>query len=257
VRRILDRLRPVTDDRDVILIGGQAVAVWTEFFKGAGAPPVTSWDIDFEGSATAAKKAAALLDAKTIITPRPTEATPIIGEVHFVDSDGIERELDFVRAPRGLDPDDVRDSAVRWLIPDPANDREIPVWVMHPERCMESKIYNTVELEDRTGPLAMNQLRASVICARAWSMFLLDSAVDEKELEGRVKAVRALNERIAERCVKDQAFRKVYVDHEVDPFEAVVADDRLGKMFVRRRYPQLSKVVAKQRALDQQRWRRT
>lgn len=204
VRRILARLESLAEGQQIVLVGGQAVAVWAELFKERGLELalVTSKDIDFEGSSTAARRAGELLQADRIQIPRFGEATPNTGVVYFADSDGVEREMDFISEPKGLAAEDVQDSAIRWLIRDPENGTEIPVWVMHPERCMESRIHNTIEL-DRTDDAAMEQLEVSIVCAREWSRHLLKT--DEQPERERVRAVLALNERIAKKCLTDQS----------------------------------------------------
>ena len=57
---------------------------------------VASKDIDFEGSADAARIAATLLDAKLMI-PSPTEPSPITGVVTFTDADGFDPDADLLR----------------------------------------------------------------------------------------------------------------------------------------------------------------
>lgn len=161
--------------------------------------------------------------------------------------------MDFISEPKGLAAEDVQDSAIRWLIRDPENGTEIPVWVMHPERCMESRIHNTIEL-DRTDDAAMEQLEVSIVCAREWSRHLLKT--DEQPERERVRAVLALNERIAKKCLTDQSFRLVHFRYGVDPFDAVLLDDELPRQFVDRRYPQLRDQLIRQRARDRERWGR-
>lgn len=98
---------------------------------------------------------------------------------------------------------------------------------------MESRIYNAAILR-KTDELALSQLRASVASARAWARFLLD----EKPRANR-RDVLNLNERIFRKCTRDMHFRMVYADYGIDAFEAVLVDERLGKEFVGRRYPQM------------------
>ena len=222
------------------------MAFWAAFFKlkprSAEKEIFTSKDIDFEGAARTARMAGELLDGEVRI-PTIDEHTPNTGIVLFEDSDGETREIDFLIAPYGLDGRDVRDSAVRLSVSNPRGP-DLPVWIMHPERCMESRVYNVVDLR-QAGRIAMDQLRRSVVCAKEFSRFLLtDRSVPEAE---RVRAVLRLNERIYRKCLKDRAFRQVVFDHDVDPFDAVLVDDRLPERFREKRYPQMVEQIADRR----------
>jgi hypothetical protein len=236
-QRVLAALEPLIKERNVVLVGGQAVAFWAAYLSGPRLKltVVATSDIDFEGARTAAQRAGKLLEADVKI-PRRGDRTPITGSVTFVDSDGHKRELDFIEAPRGLNARDVRDTALRVTTVDPASGREIPFWVMHPERSMESRVYNVVELR-RTGSISLDQLNVSIDSAREWSRVLLgDSSLPARE---RRRAVLRLNERIFRKCRSDRSFRAVYRRHQVDPFEAVLVDERLPKEFHERRHPQM------------------
>jgi hypothetical protein len=113
------------------------------------------------------------------------------------------------------------------VVPDDAGG-EVEVLVMHPERCMESRIYNVVTL-GTTGPIAMTQLRRSIACAREWSRRLLgDESIGERK---RRPAVLNLNERIFRKCLRSHAFRRLALDHGIEPFEAVPSK-LLGKALV-------------------------
>ncbi len=239
VQRVLRVLEPLTIDRRVVLVGGQAVAFWMRFLARrceelALADPITSKDIDFEGSAKSVRVAAELLGGRMKLATMD-DNTPNTGLVLFEDSDGIEREIDFIDAPLGLNERDVRDTSVQLALDDEPS--AVTLWAMHPERCMESRVINTTQLH-KTGPLALRQLAVSITCAKLWSQFILDDASLPEEQ--RVKAVLKINERIFRRCIDDQRFRDVLLDHGTDPFDAVLVDDgRLPDRLRDERYPQM------------------
>lgn len=246
---ILARLSPLSEDGRIVLIGGQAVAWWTYFLKVAhGSDEIeifTSEDIDFEGAARSARVAADLIDGEVRL-PKTGEFTPSTGKVLFKDSGGIKRELDFLGSPLGLDPTDVRSSAVPMKIPDDSGG-ESTILVLHPERCMESRVHNVVGLRT-TGRIAMTQLTRSIGCARAWSHHLLgEESVSQIK---RTRAVLDLNERIFRKCIHSHVFRRLALDYEIEPFEAVLVDDRLPTKFRERRYPQMVEEIraARERA---------
>ena len=240
VRRILRLLEPLSATRSIVLVGGQAVAFWTRFFEEtsseiAAFAPLASKDIDFEGGARAVQRTADLLDAKMRLASMD-DHSPSTGIVLFVDADGIEREIDFIDQPLGLRARDIRDTAVRLVVLGDEGGQETHVWVMHPERCMESRIYNA-QILGKTDRLAMRQLEASIICAREWSRWMLDEESSQK----RVRAVLRINERIFRRCMGDMHFRGAEVGLGVDPFKSVLADHpALPAAFRVLRYPQMS-----------------
>lgn len=245
MERILGQLEPLVSERRVVLVGGQAVAFWAEYLSKPGLqlPVVATKDIDFEGARTIAERAGKLLGAKVQL-PRAGDRTPLTGVVTFVDSDGHERELDFIESPRGLSARDVRDTAVQVAVRNPAGGDDIRFWVMHPERSMESRVHNVVEL-GRTGPISMSQLQVSIDTAREWSREILgDDSVGPRVRE---RAVLDLNERIFRKCRSDQAFRAIYRRHGIDPFDAVLVDDRLPKLFREQRYPQMVAALREKR----------
>ena len=242
VQRVLRVLAPLSADKRIILIGGQAVAWWARHLKPKvpGLPignVLTSKDLDFEGSVTAAKRAAELLDAQLRI-PGLDDHTPETGVLVFEDVDGIRREVDFIDQPAGLRAQDVRDTAVLMELPATARRRAISFWVMHPERSMESRIYNFHRLPGRKTALGLDQLRMSVVCARLWTARILgDQSLPESE---RVRTALRLNERIFRRCMNDRSFRSVWLEHDVDPFDAVIQEHELLPVdFKERRLPQM------------------
>jgi hypothetical protein len=252
VQRILGLLEPLSADRSIVLVGGQAVAFWTRFLQEhsseiAALAPLTSKDIDFEGSARAVRRTADLLGARMRLASMD-DHTPNTGIVIFVDADGIEREIDFIDQPLGLRVRDIRDTAIRLIIPDNEAGHEIPVWVMHPERCMESRFYNA-QILHKTDGLAMRQLEVSIACAREWSRYLLD---DDSSPE-RTRAVLRINERIFRKCLRDMHFRAAELTLRIDPFEAVLVEHPvLPAQFRERRYPQMREQIEDRRGRDRE-----
>jgi hypothetical protein len=96
---------------------------------------------------------------------------------------------------------------------------------------MESRARNVAELPGHDTPVAVNQLRASVICAREFLREVLDA--------GKLRAVLDLNERIYRFRRYKPAAGKVLLDHQVDLFDAALCDPRLPEKFWTIRYPQM------------------
>jgi hypothetical protein len=95
---------------------------------------------------------------------------------------------------------------------------------MHPERCMESRVHNSV-LPNKQTELAWLQLRASVVCAHAFSELLLD-----ERGQAAVRDVLNLNERIFQFAQTERCMR-LALEHGIEVFDAVLDDERLPENF--------------------------
>jgi hypothetical protein len=243
VLRVLRVLAPVTADPSVVLVGGQAVDFWARFLgldtADSSAELLASKDIDFEGSAGAARAAADLLGGRSRI-PSFDHHTPITGVVFFDDSDGIERRIDFLVSPLGLDGGDVRDTAVNVEIGADAPRDSLG----DASGTCHGKPDRDVQILGIDDAHALAQLRTSIAIAREWSRFLLaDGSISEPD---RVRGVLRLNERIFRKCVRDVHFRQLFADRGIDPFDAVlVDDDRLPSAFRERRYSQMREQLSR------------
>lgn len=249
--RIIARLEEVVRDRRVVLIGGQAVAIWAAQLEVriAGAPvaeAVASQDIDLIGNAADLQRAAELLGGRVRLA-RLDDHTPLTGVALFLDSDGHERRLDVLESPYGMNSEDVRNTAIEVdLLVDA--DRQVRVWVMHPERCMESRVHNSA-LPNKQSDLARRQLRVSILCARAFSKLLLDERGD-----AAVRDVLNLNERIF-RFARGDRCSRLAIDTQIEVFDAVLDDERLPEGFRTLRLPQAQERIRTLR--QKQRERRT
>lgn len=140
--RILRELHELSEQHRIVVISGQAVALWyrelsrRHYLPGDQAESLTSKDIDFRRARQTVHRAAALLGG-TARLPSLVDHTPSTGLVLFVDGDGRTRQIDFVDAPYGLNARDVVETAQHILLRD--DHGEVPVVVIHPERLMEAE----------------------------------------------------------------------------------------------------------------------
>jgi hypothetical protein len=208
--------------------------------------PVVSRDIDFLGNAADLQRAGKLLGGRVRVAGWE-DHTPLAGAAMFLDSDGHKRRLDFLENVYGMNSDDIRSTAIEVDLL-PGEDRQVPVWVMHPERCMESRVHNSA-LPNKQTDLAWRQLRASILCARAFSQLLFD-----ERGETAVRDVLNLNERIFRFAQGDRCAR-LALDRGIEAFDAVLDDERLPEKFRTLRLPQMQERI---RALrERQRERRS
>ncbi|MBL8605588.1 MAG: hypothetical protein JNK72_26895 [Myxococcales bacterium] len=84
-----------------------------------------------------------------------------------------------------------------------------------------------------------------MVCARETLKDILDTpASDDFD---PVRAALDLNERIFNLCLRDRHGRVVHAQTGIDPFDAVLADPRLGDRFLTVRLPQVRSRLAAQR----------
>jgi hypothetical protein len=250
VRRIFARLESAVDpeDPEFVLIGGQAVAFWTDRLLDPERDPeaqhvTTSKDIDFVGGVAIVKHCAVLLGGTAQIAPIDNAVTPNSGTVVYQDSEGNPRTMDFLSMPAGLRMRDVLDTArLVEVPPGPDGEPAFQLWVIHPQRLLESRVAN-LSIPGKRTELALDQLRASVKCSREYAQAMLDSEeLGEKEA---IRAVLNYNERIFELAFNDGG---AAVELGIDVFDAVVLDARLPEKFFLCRLPQIRRDLEKRRS---------
>lgn len=253
VLALLARLGDVAEQ--VVLVGGQAVNVWSEFYVAQGRAdelipdaPFVSKDIDFCASRATVQVVAARLPTGRAKFANLDEATPQVGLVQFIDEAGQQRQIDFLGAPFGMETKAITDASVPLDVLDaqgcPTGHR---FRVMHPVDCMESRVHNVVGLAHAYDSLhGRKQLRASIVCAREALKDILDMPATESF--NPVRAALDLNERIFDLCLRDRHGRVVHARTGIDPFDAVLADPRLGEGFTTTRFPQVCARLATLRA---------
>jgi hypothetical protein len=245
VRPVLEKVADL--ERELVLVGGQAVNFWASFYQGrvpalAREAPFTSKDIDFCGDERAVRVCAERLGG----TPRIAtfdDATPNSGTVVFVDAAGVTRTLDIVSAPFGLDSAEVHDTAVHVDLPNEVGaSTSVRFYVMHPVLCMESRVHNVLGLPGSYDTeQGRKQLRLSILFAREFLFDVLDGRIDAEDPE---RTVLKLNERIFRFCLRDHHAKELYRTKSVDPADAMIDDARLPASFREKRLPQIREQLA-------------
>jgi hypothetical protein len=246
IRPILAKVADL--DRDLVLVGGQAVNFWASVYEHKvpaleQAGPFTSRDIDFCGDERAVRRCAERLGGHARVATLD-DATPNSGTVVFADDGGVRRSLDVLFAPFGLSASEVHDSAIAVDILDDAGAATgVRFHVMHPVLSMESRVHNVAGLPDTYDTeRGRTQLRASIVCALEFMRDVLGGGFD---FDSPKRTVLKLNERIFRFCMHDRDARELYRRHSaLDPARAILDDKRLSRTFYEKRLPQMRELLA-------------
>lgn len=143
-----------------VIIGRQAVNLWAERYQKDASPwrelrPYTSFDLDVLGNRTDVLACSQALNAEPFF-PSPSENTVNSGKV-VAQVQGADFDIDFLHSPNGLSPAEVVELAR------PFSFEQIPLKVLHPLHCLESKTVNLMTLPQEAGKRQdLKHLRLSI-----------------------------------------------------------------------------------------------
>jgi len=227
--RVLARLAGVGD---IVLVGGQAVNFWAGMYEHttpelADNGPYTSKDIDFAGSKEAVQECAVRLGGRAQLATLDDMNTPSTGLVLFVDEDGYHRQIDFLGMVAGVEDKKLFATSFLATILDENGQAVANFRVMHPEQCLESRLYNVAHL-DYAHAHGLNQLRAAILCAREFARERVDypTAKDLLRFNNRIISMARWGDGVL-----------VYVRHGIDVMTAIVDADDLPEKFRTLRLP--------------------
>lgn len=144
IRDIKDLLR-IIGRTQAVLIGGQAINLWSERYQKEGQPPwsqslpFTSLDIDLLGNQSDAKYCAEGMNA-WLELPNASAHTPQLAKIHCSRP---ELDIDILHTANGLNTAEVMQTAVELKYED------IPIKLLHPVLCIESKTINLITLDQQ------------------------------------------------------------------------------------------------------------
>lgn len=208
---------------EVVLIGGQALNYWADRYSPGSqflreAAPFTSGDVDFLRGLPTARRIAELLPGR-LETKDVYDTGVTIASITYRDESGEDRLIHFLGEMHGMDANEVVRTSLRL---------DGYLRILHPVLCLESRLSNVFDLAAYRTEHARSQAFASIEVARAY--------VNELLTAGDVRGALDANERIFAYAKR----RAAPCSREgLDPFVAVVLDDRLPEAFRTIRYPQM------------------
>lgn len=236
VRQILDNC-----SKDVVLVGGQALAIWSQVYRIT--PPTElssgiSADIDFIGPASAAKALGNALNRSggnwKLHQVDPGGATPQTAKLSRTLEDEGCKEIDFLGAIVGIGTDQARARAVEMTLPDIS----AAVKIIHPLDLLASRLHNLASLPEKRNDQGVAQARLAISVARAFIAHAR-STLEERDVFPFVEEVRriALNKKLG----------RVYYEYGFDVLSAVPVEMFKNEYFLSKRWPQIQALVAEQR----------
>jgi len=212
---------------DALLVGGQALAVWAQFFAVAPMAELAekvTLDVDFVGSQAVANALSVALRWRLYV-PSMDDSTPQAAKVSLTLPDGGIKQIDFLKSIVGLDTASIEARAVHLVLANNAHIR-----VLHPLDVLESRLRNLDLLASKQNAVGRAQVKLAVGIMAKFLRVLLA----EESLRVLLEAV----ERVADIAL-DPRLSLVLLEEGVDLLGEVPAQEINSVPFRERRWPRL------------------
>jgi hypothetical protein len=232
--------------RRALLVGGQALALWTAVYKVT--PPKVlaasiSSDADFIGDATLARNLGEALNGWDFWQPKFDDATPQTAKLSRTVEGGV-KQIDFLGGIAGLDTAAVQRRAVLITLAS-----GVELRVLHPLDVLESRLQNLLLIPEKRHAAGIAQTHLAVRVANAFLARRIKEGASTREVLDAI-------ERIAQ-IATNKRLTGVMLDYDVDILSAVPFEKVVHAEFRTKRWPQITQAVQeRQRKYQQQRVRR-
>ena len=249
IRDISKVLESLPDDNDTILIGGQALNIWAEYYAQQDASlntysPFFSHDIDLLGDRDTAAAMHEIWKGEIRVPDMDTH-TPMSANLRFNLEDGRSINIDFLEIMIGVDNYHIRKDAQKAR----NRDMQRSVLVLHPAHCLASRIHNSYGiLNRRAGQPDSRSAERTRLAVKVLNLALSDLFRTQNK-EAHREAYRFI-EYTASLAVEDPSKRAYYLDN-IDVLGAIPTDPNLGmtEVFLNERYPRIRSYVARKREI--------
>lgn len=227
---------------DMVLVGGQALAFWSAYYRTPAPPTAVTKDVDLLGTRRDVDRLARGLDAKATF-PRRRDITLLTGQIvkelpggDYVNIDVLSRVYGNITA----------DAIMRRSIPTETAAGKFRV--MHPLDVLQGRLENVHGLADKRDEHGIAQLGLAIETIRE---FLRDIGAQEGGDAENSRPVMLRHISRIERLALSDAGRKVAVRHGVHVADAIDPTPLLHlKPFVAKKLPQLLKLMSAARRAD-------
>lgn len=219
-----------TRSENTVLIGGQAVAFWIQYFNIQAQLPALTDDIDYLGTKAEARRASARLRLKVphkLMIATFDDNTPN-SAVLAVDMEGYPDPvlIDYLASIIGVNSKAIEKSAVVVEF------EGEPLRVLHPMQLLQAKIWNLYQLEQKRTPEGIEQARLSIEVVAA---FIAQSQMTQRELLNAIEAIGRFAPTVPARFAADNY--KLYCLKAIPA--SVFASGVLPEEFHKKRWPQI------------------
>jgi hypothetical protein len=230
--------------RSGVLVGGQALAVWVDYFGiaaswGSADDAVITRDTDFLGDRALVERVAKALPGRTVFPPRRA-LTALVAQIQIPRPDETFLNVGVIHKVIGVDADGVRRRAVQIEI-ELAGER-IRFAVMHPLDVLSSRVANLAKAPGKQTPEGVRQVQLALQVVRS---FIARTTEEGDPAEGQTRALKAVQ--AVARLGSSAAGRKVRDAFAIDFVEAIPADRIASENFRAIRWPRLLAQLGKRR----------
>lgn len=228
-----------------MLVGGQALAVWVDYFGiaaswGSADDAVITRDTDFLGDRALVERVAKALPGRTVFPPRRA-LTALVAQIQIPRPDETFLNVDVIHKVIGVDADGIRRRAVQIEIE--LAGETIRFAVMHPLDVLSSRVANLAKVPGKQTPEGVRQVQLALQVVRRFIALVVDEG---DAVKGQTRALKAI-EAVA-RLGASGPGRKVRNSFDIDFVEAIPADRIKSERFQKVRWPRLLAQLGKRRA---------
>lgn len=176
------RLIGQTHSDHAVLIGGQAVSIWSRYFNIQARLPTLTNDIDYLGTKIEAKRASDRLTIPHKLKIATFDDNTPSSGLLSVDLEGYPEPvlIDYLAAILGVESKAVEKSAVVVEF------EGKPLRILHPLQLLQAKIWNLYRLERKRTPEGIEQARLSIEIAAA---FIEHAGMEQRDLLNAIESI--------------------------------------------------------------------
>lgn len=176
------RLIGETRSENTVLIGGQAVAIWSRYFNLQARLPALTADIDYLGTRAEAKRVSARLKVRHKLKIATFDDNTPNSALLSVELEGYPEPvlIDYLASIIGLESKAIEKSAVVVEF------EGEPLRVLHPLQLLQAKFWNLYRLEGKRTPEGIEQARLAIEIVAA---FIERADLEQRELLNAIEAI--------------------------------------------------------------------